>query len=307
MTLKFTVTQSRVNKDVRPALNLTAAKKYYLDMYYGFKSKLPEPIVEPCEGGKFVLRTDLTPGGLKSYGGELAIANAKQQVLVYCAPRFGHAPDAIAQLAKLYKKKVVFFCPASAQASKHQASLAAYPHVELRFIKIAAMPVLNSYAKKWAEANNALFLPFGLSNLPAVTAGLVHMVNSLRNVSEVWMAVSTGTMLRAFEIALPKTPIHGIAVARNMHDGEIGMADVVSSDLAFAQLAKKLPPFPSTANYDAKAWEPFLENGKKGALFVNVGADETITRNFNKVDVAKINSQREWGDMTDFERKLRLG
>ena len=78
----------------------------------------------------------------------------------------------------MYNKKCVFFSPASNRVSDHQGALFAYPHVDMRFIKIAAMPVLNLYAKKWADQNNATFLPFGLTGVPTVTAGLVNMANN---------------------------------------------------------------------------------------------------------------------------------
>jgi short-subunit dehydrogenase len=73
----------------------------------------------------------------------------------------------------MYNKKVVFFCPSSKEVSDHQGALFSYPHVDMRFVRIAAMPVLNQYAKKWAKENNAQYLPLGLKDVPIVTAGLV--------------------------------------------------------------------------------------------------------------------------------------
>ncbi len=51
----------------------------------------------------------------------------------------------------------MFFCPASGAPSKHQKALLAYG-ADLRFIKIAAMPTLNSYAKKWDVYVDPYFL-----------------------------------------------------------------------------------------------------------------------------------------------------
>lgn len=284
------------------------AKKEYLEMWGTFDSKCGLPVVEKF-GDKYILRADKAPGGLKAFGGERVIAETKHDTLVYCAPRQGHAPDAIAMLAEMYNKKVVFFCPSSKEVSNHQGALFAYPHVDMRFFRIAAMPVLNLYAKKWAEENDAQYLPFGLTGNAMVTAGLVNMANNVTKIighepTEIWCAVSTGTMVRALQIGWPNAQPHGVAVARNIHKGEIGDAKVVTATMPFLKahpIAEQMP-FPTTAAYDAKAWEGFVNNAKPGAIFINVGADSHINRNLSKVDISKINSYREWHDMGDLKQ-----
>jgi len=304
----YTIVTDGSNKDIPMGMSRSEAKQYYAEIWGTFKSKIAEPIVERLKD-KYILRADLAPGGLKAFGGERVIAETNKDTLVYCAPRQGHAPDAIAMLAEMYGKKCVFFCPASSEVSNHQGSLAAYSHVDLRFFKIAAMPVLNSYARKWAEANNAQYLPFGLTGNPMVTAGLANMANTITKIigdepTEIWCAVSTGTMVRALQIGWPTAQAYGVAVARNIHKGEIGDAKVVSATMPFLTPHKcaKTMPFPSTAAYDAKAWEGFVKDGKPGAIFINVGSDAHINRNLSKVDVKRINSQRKWKDFGDLDR-----
>ena len=303
----YTVTDDTSNKDIPMGMSNAEAREYYLDMWGKFKSKIKKPVVEKFKD-KWVLRADLAPGGLKAFGGERVIAETPKDRLVYCAPRQGHAPDAIAMLAEMYNKKCVFFCPASGEVSNHQASLFAYSHVDVRFFKIAAMPVLNQYAKKWAEKNNAQYLPFGLTGNAMVTAGLINMTKMVTNIigqepTEIWCAVSTGTMVRALQIGWPEAQAHGIAVARNIHKGEIGDAIVKSATMPFLKPheAAKRMPFTTTAAYDAKAWDGFEKYGKPGSIFINVGSDEHINRNVSKVDVSKINSQRKWKDLGDLE------
>jgi hypothetical protein len=304
----FSVTEDKGNKDIPMGMDRHDAKKYYEEMWGTFKSKVADPVIEKFED-KYILRADLAPGGLKAFGGERVIAETKNDTLVYCAPRQGHAPDAIAMLAQMYNKKVVFFCPASKEVSNHQGALFAYPHVDVRFIKIAAMPVLNQYAEQWAKNNNATFLPFGLSGNEMVTAGLVNMANKVtkqlgKEPSEIWCAVSTGTMIRALQIGWPDAKPYGVAVARNIHKGEIGDAEVVSATMPFLKphpIASSMP-IPSTAAYDAKAWQGFVERGSKDSIFINVGSDAHINRNLGLVDIANINSHREWHDMEDMKR-----
>lgn len=308
----FTVTESKSNKDLRPGESRSEARERYLDLWGDFDSgrKMPRPVVHR-HGDRYVLRADLAPAGLKSFGAEKLVAECPAGTLVYVAPRVGHAPDAIAALGEMYGKKCVFFCPASKQISRHQRALLAYPNVELRFIRIAAMPVLNKYAKDWAEKHGAAFLPFGLTGTPVVTAGLVNMcadVSDLlgRDPKAVVCAVSTGTMVRALQIGWPEAEMYGVAVARNIHPGETGVAAVNSHRMPFLKDEKPehRPPFDSTSNYDAKAWQTFEGLAIPGSIFINVGSDAHIERNMASVSDVTVDSSREWGDMRDLERGI---
>ena len=305
----FTITLDRSNKDVPLGMSVLEARSHYRAMRYGFVSKLSAPVVHG-HGDKYVFRGDISSCSLKGYGAEQLIAQCKEDVIVYCAPRVGMAMDAIAILAEMYGKKCVFFCPASGEASKHQKALLAYG-ADLRFVKIAAMPTLNHYARKWAEKHGAKYLPFGLAKTPSVTAGIVNLADQIADQiteepSEIWMSVSTGTAIRALQIAWPEASCRGVVVSRNMHDGEIGHASLWSSDVPFLKdvpLSQR-PPFPSTTNYDAKCWEDFENFGAKGSIFINVGTDERVYKLYEQVKDVPLDSQREWHDMRDLERGL---
>lgn len=303
----FNVKTDHTNKDLLQGEELWRARDRYLELYDSVKidTHLPDPVVEEY-GDKFILRADLAPAGLKSYGAEKLVATTESDTLVYVAPRVGHAPHAIATLANMYGKRCVFFCPASKHISKHQGALLSQPNVELRFIRIAAMPVLNKYAREWAEKNGAAFLPFGLTNTPLVTAGIVDLTRRVSDVigcqpSETFCAVSTGTMIRALQIGWPSADHYGIAVARNMHDGEVGDAHMTSYHRPFTSPVSQCeaPPFPSTATYDAKAWVHFDMFGRRNSIFINVGSDDVIEKDYDALDAFLVNSDRDWGDLRD--------
>lgn len=305
----FEITTDTSNKDIPAGMDVWQARDYYLSMHGLFKGVMPEPVIEPYDD-KWVFRADLAPAGLKAFGAEKVIATCDKDVLVYCAPRVGHAMQAIMTLAKAYGKKCVFFCPAAKEASKHQSVLKPLG-ADLRFIRTAAMPMLNSYARKWAEKHGAQYLPFGLANLPGVTAGLVATAVKIseqlgQDPSEFYMAVSTGTATRALQIGWPEAEAKGVAVARNMHKGEIGRAELISAQIPFLRSVKEseMPHFPTTANYDAKAWELFKILGKPGSIFINVGADAHIETLYNTNLPKTIDSYREWNDLRDLERGL---
>jgi hypothetical protein len=299
----FDIPSDGLNKDIPEGMDVHQAKEHYLKMYgTGFESKMPKVTIEPFED-KFIVRCDLSRAGFKAFAAEKVIAECEKDTLVYVAPRVGHAPEAIANLAQLYGKKAVFFAPASKEVSKHQAVVLAYGS-ELRFVRTPAMPTINIYAKRWAEQHNAQYLPFGLANLPAVTAGIVNFANSIPEPPEFWCAVSTGTMVRGLQIGWPNADVYGVAVARNLKKGEIGRAIVESATVPFLKPVKdhELPPFPTTATYDAKAFEVFRRKAKPGAYFINVGADIQIEKQVHNVDMKAVDSKREWGDMRDLER-----
>ena len=123
-----------------------------LNMFGNFQSKLPKPVFysSPERSDIFILDFAKSPYGLKAYGAEKLIATIDNNLLGYASPRVGHAPKAIAALAKMYNKKIVFFAAASKQVTAHQAVVKAYGF-DLRFARIPAMPTLNVWIRKWAE------------------------------------------------------------------------------------------------------------------------------------------------------------
>ena len=300
----FTVTEDRTNRDIPPGMDVHRAREHYLSMSSGFVSKLTPPVVT-SHGNRWIFRGDLSQISLKGYGAEQLIAQTQSDKLVYVAPRAGMAPNAIATLGKLYGKKCVFFCPAAKEPSVHQRALL-YHGAELRFAKIVRMPNLNGWAKAWAEKHGAEYLPPGLSKAPLVTAGIVKLAAQISeqiggDPTEVWMSVSTGTAIRAFQIAWPNVKCKGIAVARNMQPGEIGHAKIIGSALPFLKpVAEELrPPFESTVNYDAKCWKSFEQYAAPGAIFINVGSDAIIQAQHDAVKDIPVDSQRDWNDKRD--------
>lgn len=306
--MKYEITKSVGNKDLPHGMNPPKAKQYYLDMFGGFKSKLPFPEFYECpdKDGVFILDFAQGPCGLKAYGAEKLIATLPDKPMGYASPRVGHAPEAIAMLAEMYGKRAVFFAAASSEITPHQAVVLGYKTSDLRFVRIPAMPCLNAWIRGWAEKFDGIALPFGLANTPMVTAGLVNLCAQHEMIygepTEFYCAVSTGTMIRALQIGWPRAKAVGVAVARNMKDGEIGFAEVTSYHRTFYQDAENPPPFDTTLSYDAKAYRTFIEQSKPGAVFINVGSDKQITNRLSRVkNWQKIDAKREWGDQSAFE------
>lgn len=273
---KFSITTSEINKDS------IYSKQEYLDMIGDFKSSFPDPVVENIEG-RIVVREDILSVGTKARAGEFLVATCKSDTIVYVQPRFGFAGISLTELCKKYNKKLVLFMPSSKEISDHQA-YCIENGCEYHFHRIAAMPNLNIIAKRWAENNNAFFIPLGLRH-ELVTAMIVKTANDIKEPLSFWTAFSTGVLNRALQIAWPNAIANGVAVSRNVKDGEKGRANIISHYRDFGQNSLVLPPFPSASNYDAKVWE----YTKEGDLFWNVAGN--INHNLNK---QTIKSYRPW-------------
>lgn len=312
----FNIENSKnINKDIPQGMNLIQAHQYYLDLYGNFESILAKPkVILNCAELDFVggniLDFSTSECGFKAHAAEKLIASINRP-MAYVAPRVGHAAEAIAYLCEKYEKEVVFFAPGSAEVSKHQAVVLAYKGSQLRFVRTPAMPTINHWVKKWCKQHNYEYLPFGLTNSPMVTAGIVKLcadfVKDYRKPYEVFCAVSTGTMIRGLEIGFKNSFTRGIAVARNIKEGETGFAKIVSYDLPFLKPGRVLPKtFKTTSTYDAKAFEIFKLFGSENSLFVNVGSDEQIEKRLKDlpIQMCDIDSKREWGDLSDFDRGI---
>jgi hypothetical protein len=292
-------TTSKMNQD----LNLMMPNRQaWLDLAGDWIDPFGDPQLVEHDGFK-VVREDLMGFGSKCRFGDILVQKAQTDTLVYVQPRFGFAGISLAYLAEKYNKKLVLFSPSQKEISDHQA-ICIENGAEMKFKRIAAMPNLNAHAKKWAEENNATFIPLGLKH-ELVTAAAVKVAYDLAEKhgypEEVWSAISTGVLQRSLQIAWPDAQFNAVAVARNIKDGELGRANVWSHPKQFNQDVDPAfnPPFPSAMNYDAKAWEFMKRHGNPGAWFWNVGGNPKPKQETTKETV---NSQRGWGEVLEMDQ-----
>jgi hypothetical protein len=266
------------------------AKEYYLELAGDWEDPNPKPVVETYDGVR-VVRDDLLVGS-KVRGGDCLISNIKEDTLVYVQPRTGLAGVSILDVAKRHNKRVKLFMPSSKKISHHQACCIERG-AEVEFHRIAAMPNLNIIAKKFAEENEGhAFIPLGLKH-PLVTAGFVKVASQIPEPEEVWTVISTGVLHRALQIAWPNAKFHAVAVARNLKEGETGHGNIISAPEDFTQAIKEeeMPPFPTVATYDGKAWRYIPKNSGRDILFWNVGTEPTLS---DPTIIDRTESYREW-------------
>ena len=282
-----------INKDL-----LDHSEEYYFDLLKDWKD--PYPLyIEEHEGVK-VVRDDLIVGS-KCRFGDFFFSQINEDTVVYVQPRVGLAGVSILELAKKYNKKVILFMPASRKISDHQAITIERGAIP-KFRRIAAMPVLNKYAKDYAEENNFYFIPLGLYH-PHVVAGAARVARNIREQygapEQIYLPISTGVLSRGVQIGFGKdTRFVSVAVARNLKAGELGISEVISEPLPFLKPEKKenLPPFPSVDTYDAKVWKYIPKNTGRNIWFWNVGCDPILQ---DRSIIEKTDSYRDWNEMRD--------
>lgn len=297
----FNVQTDQRNK----ALDGGKTREYYLELAGDWVDELPSAFVDGTTMAGRSLWDDSQSGmGTKGRWGDLLVQRIEADELVYVAPRVGWAGISLARLAKKHGKRLTLFMPACKAVAPHQL-VAIEEGASPIFRRIAAMPVLNKYAREYAEAKpGAAFVPFGLEH-ELVTAAAVKSVEQHFGEwypSDVVSVVSTGVLTRSLQVAWPRTRFWGVAVARNLHDGEVGLAQVVSYHRAFqqpAEHARRLSEFVDSAwNYDMKGFE-YVMTGQvpvpqtPSALIWNV-AGEAHPQHLTPADV---DSQREWGEV----------
>jgi hypothetical protein len=294
----FTITEDTTNKYLQDGKDLD----YYLKLAEGWTDQTPAPEIREFQG-RTIWDDSKTGVGTKGRWGDLLFSKVQTDEVVYVQPRVGWAGISLSALAKKYDKKLTLFMPSSKTVSDHQL-VCIERGAKPIFRRIAAMPVLNSYAKAYAQENNATFVPFGLDHELVVAAGIKSTIQQWGNrpQPESFVSViSTGVLSRTLQIAFPKTKFYGVAVARNLHKGEVGRASAVSYHRPFLRNADSanelLKIIDSAPNYDMKGIEYVVQDKiqiprSESTLIWNVAGDL-------KPSIMKhedVDSFREWGE-----------
>ena len=300
MPFEFEITSDRSNKYLKEK-----TRDYYLELAAGWKDTAPAPAIGNLNGAT-VWDDSVTGLGTKGRWGDLLISKVQQKEVVYVQPRVGWAGMSLSALVDKYDKNLTLFMPASKRISDHQL-ICVERGAKTKFRRIAAMPVLNKYAKDYADEVGGFFVPFGLDHELVVAAGVASTLQQWGDRPEpkhIVSVVSTGVLSRTLQIAFPNAEFHGVAVARNLKAGEIGRAKVMSYHRPFLQDADEAARIieetgiSSAPNYDMKGIE-YLIRGKLGVpmtpetLFWNVAGD--IKPSFMKHE--DVDSAREWGEV----------
>lgn len=226
---------------------------------------LPNPVIERV-GSVLVVRDDLIPGGTKRRVVDQLIAGYHE--VVYASPAYGYAQVALSHAGRITGTRVTIFTaarkqwhPRTTEAIAAGARIVGVPYGYLSNVQ--------AKAKAYAEQTGALLLPFGFDT-PAFVQALASVARALPvSPSEVWSVAGSGTLNRALQAAWPNARCFAVQVGRVP---SIGRASLLVAPDSFERDAEVTPPFPSTSNFDAKAWREINRQASSDALFWNVAA-----------------------------------
>lgn len=96
----------------------------------------------------------------------------------------------------------------------------------------------------------------------------------------IWVAVGSGTVLKALQRAFPTTQFVAVSVSqKNLNRDGWDLRRITEYNymtefgIPFSQPAAELPPFPSVPSYDAKVWHLMCMYGEPGDYFWNVATE----------------------------------
>jgi hypothetical protein len=230
------------------------------------------PFTLERHGRFYVVRDDLLPGGTKSRFLPSLLAGSHE--VVYAGPPWGGAAVGIAAHGKEMGIAVTLFYPARKTLVARQR-LAESQGARLKLIRPGYLSVLKARAREYCEVHGARMLAWGLPQVEAKLAADLARFQMPPDVTEIWVAAGSGTVMRAVKRAWPERAVNGVEVGHRLSDAERAGCRVFTHPLDFEQRTTAKVPFNSCRHYDAKAWE--MANAMLGPravpLFWNVMGD----------------------------------
>lgn len=225
---------------------------------------MPAPVIE-LWGDIRVVRDDLLAGGTKRRVLEPYMRSIGADAYVYASPAYGYAQIALAIAAQALGVRALIFT--AARKVLHPLTQAARDHGAHIFrIPYGYMSHCKAKARAYCEATGAHLLPFGL-DAPEIIRRLAAIAGGIKPApAEVWAAAGSGVLSRALQTAWPNAVHCAVQIGAVPN---VDRAVLYRAPERFERPAKHPPPFPSCANYDAKAWQFIAAHARPGALYWN--------------------------------------
>lgn len=222
-----------------------------------------------------VVRDDLLPGGSKRRAltpllAELAAQGFEE--FVFGGPAEGYAQLALAHSANDVGVLATYFVAERKVLHKHTAE-AMDNGAKIVQVKHGRLNVVQARARAYCEQTGAYFFPLGFSTPEYESRLTAHVAAALSQleepVTETWCVAGSGLLARCLQAAAPNASHNAVRIGFVPKHGTARLFDAPEQ---FKDSAEEPPPFPSCANYDAKAWRFIRQHASPNAVFWNVGA-----------------------------------
>ena len=226
--------------------------------------------------GFYVLRDDLLVGGTKSILMS-SIDNPNITEFVYATPVYGGFQIALSAYCQSVGKKTTLFCaerkkkhPNTLQCLKYNANVVEVPYGYLSVIEKKA----RDYCQGKEHTQKIIFGANSLENKKLIANRMTEILK-LITIDEVWCVIGSGTLISGILMAVPQeVKVFGVQVGKEITNLEMySNLSVLKYPKSFDKDSKIQIGFPSTSNYDRKAYELLLQHRKntnKKILFWNV-------------------------------------
>lgn len=231
------------------------------------------PVTITEHEGIRVVRDDLIPGGSKQR--ILAplmemLAGQGYRRFVFGGPAEGYAQLALAFSAQETGLGATYFV-AERKVLHPNTIRAQEAGCEIRQVRHGRLNVVQARARAFCQETGSYFFPLGFSTPEferMLTAEIAEALAPI-DVEEIWCVAGSGLLSRCLQAAKPSAIVNAVRIG---FEPSVGLARLHLAPETFSEQAEIPPPFPSSANYDAKAWRFIREQASPGALFWNVGA-----------------------------------
>lgn len=224
--------------------------------------------IETVDGIR-VVRDDHVPGGSKVRALLRFLENVPERELVYASPAYGFAQIALGVVTKLTGRKATIFV--AKRKTKHQRTQVAQSYgAKIIEVQAGYLSNVQAKAKAYAQEHAAFLVPFGV-DCPEFVEALADVARETgENPPEVWCIAGSGVLSRALQKAFPDAKHYAVKIGK---EPDAGNATLFEAPEKFDAPAELPPPFPSCAEYDAKAWRFVKAHASPGALFWNVAGE----------------------------------
>lgn len=278
------------NPDNAPPFEPGWTQDDYLKLVPGFHDPIPLNVVD--HEGVFVVRDDMIPGNLgsKVRYAEVLMQKVPEKYLFYAMVPQGQAGKVLTSVAKKHNKVIVLIAP-----WRKEPTPAHIEAMELGAIMLYYKTGGMAGARKRCRAfisdqldGKGMYVPAGVKH-PLITAGFMCSAMALKEQfgpDAVFCAASTSVMAHGLALAFPHAEVHAVQVAGNASTKKWpGRLIVHDHSQPFNEPcpSEDMPPFPSIATYDAKAWKYALDykkaNPDKRVIFWNVAGEHDVNSN----------------------------